>query len=91
MKTLSSYLIQCFESGLIPVGQCRRWVVWTEKQQIQGLDFSYVLPPVQIETQDDNEFFDLSFLDLQNWDNGMQWMHVDFFICLNPIVTLYTF
>ncbi|KAJ4886191.1 Uncharacterized protein Rs2_25939 [Raphanus sativus] len=35
----------------------------TEEQQIQGLDFSEFF---DLEMQDDNEFFDLGFLNLQN-------------------------
>ncbi|XP_009125600.1 dehydration-responsive element-binding protein 2A [Brassica rapa] len=36
-----------------------------ETEKLQGLDSSYGLPPFQLEAQDDNEFFDLSFLDLE--------------------------
>ncbi|KAF2560556.1 hypothetical protein F2Q70_00014074 [Brassica cretica] len=36
----------------------------TEKQQV-GLYPSYGLPPLELGAQDGNEFFDMSFLDLQ--------------------------
>lgn len=41
-----------------------------EKQHIglyplQSLDSSYVLPPIQLDSEDDNELFHLSFLDLE--------------------------
>ncbi|CAG7891238.1 unnamed protein product [Brassica rapa] len=38
-----------------------------ETEKLQGLDSRYGLPPFQLEAQDgnDNEFFDLSFLDLE--------------------------
>ena len=42
----------------------------SEKKQIglyplQSLDSSYGLPPLQLDAQDDNEFVDLRFLDLE--------------------------